>query len=105
MRKYFENVLVYGSAIVGFITFFKNDFPPLWQKAYDISGRSILLIICIVAFVIGLIMKVSEKRITLQNIRWKVRDWLDAFQIQVGRLEIPSSHFAWRATLSSGLEV
>jgi len=50
-------------------------------------------------------MKISEKRVTRGNIRGKVRDWLDTFQIQAGPLQIPGTYFTFGAMLRSTLQI
>ena len=105
MRKYIDNFLVYGGGVLAILAFCRIDIQTVSDWLSLMSARTAFAIIGIAMFAVGVYLKWREKKVTPRNIRWKVRDWLDAFQIQVGRLEIPSSHFAWRATLPSTLEV
>ena len=81
MRKYIDNVLIYGGGIVAFIAFFKNDFPALWGQLSNMSGRTVLLTLSIIAVMVGLIMKWLDHRVTPRNVKSKIREWLDNFNV------------------------
>jgi hypothetical protein len=81
MRKYFDNLLIYGGGILAFLTFFKNDFPAFWGQLSNMSGRTLLLTLSIIAVVVGVIMKWLDHRVTLGNIKSKIRKSLDDFNV------------------------
>src|SRR6266498_983037 len=81
MRKYLDNLLIYGGGILGVITFFKNDFPAFWEQLANMSGRTVLLALSIIAIVVGLIMRWQDHRVTPRNIKSKIRKWLDDFNV------------------------
>src|SRR5438128_6283666 len=66
---------------------------------------AISLIVGVALIIHGFYRRATRDRVTLKNVREKVRGWLDAFQILAAPLPIPDTYFVWRATLHSRLEV
>jgi hypothetical protein len=98
VRKYLDNLLIYGGAILGFITFFKNDFPDFWNQLSNMSGRAMLLTISTIAVLIGLVLKWREKKVTPRNVQQKIRQWLDAFNLEHGIFNYPQWYFTFVVT-------
>jgi len=45
----------------------------------------------------------SDGVITPENVQEKIREWLDTFELQVGRISPPNCHFGWQVTLRNGV--
>ena len=98
MRKYIDNFLIYGSAIVGFAAFFKIDAQSVSSEVSAMSARTIVLILSGLAFVTGLILKWMEKNVTTRNVEGKIRKWLDNFKILHGVYDYEPWHFTLAVT-------
>ena len=98
MRK-LENWLTYGGAILALFTFFNIDFSSVYRWTGGLSGRSALALVGATLFVIGLVLKLRERKVRIGNVQRKIDRWLRASNFAFREnLEWPSWYFGFQIT-------
>jgi hypothetical protein len=108
MASKFSNLLTWLGAIgtvFGILAAFRIDIPEIFGRLAKMNGLTVFLTISVLALLLGLVMKWEEKKVTPGNIKGKLRDWLDAFQLPAQRITPAHAHFGWQVTLATRLNV
>jgi hypothetical protein len=78
----------------------------LWQQIVLASIFGVLFAIAVVATYAATRQRViPEEVVSPENVHQNIRDWLDAFRFQVGRLDLNWCHFGWSVTLPNTLRI
>ena len=95
----------WGVTILGF---FGVDANALRTAVQGMKAHSVFLIlsfVSLVIFITGLYLLRKRSRITPENVRARIMGWLDAFHLNRRILNDANCHFAFEATLQTGIPV
>lgn len=96
-----DNFLTCGGAVLAAFAFFRIDAIAISDSLSAMSGLTALLIVGLVICAVGLFLKWREKKVTPRNVRQKIRQWLDTFNLEHGKFDYEPWYFTFKVTFSN----
>lgn len=89
------------ASLIAIPCFFRIDAITIWNWTADMSGRAVFLALSLLILATGLFLRWRAQRVTPKNIQFKIREWLDTFNLAHRLHDFEPWHFTLVVTYNN----